>query len=185
MLAGSVYRVLGWRFEGALPNLSKAVIIVAHHTSNWDFVVGAIAMLALGVRVSWLGKHTVFRWPLGPLMRWLGGIPVRRSIRAGVVEQTVDAFRRSEKLLLALSPEGTRRAVPRWKTGFYHIARAAGVPVVPVALDWGRHSIVFGAPLKPSGDLDSDLAELEAFFVSVVPKRPEGISQVREVKSER
>ena len=177
-LAAAVYRVLGWRFCGTLPDVPKAVIVVAHHTSNWDFVIGAVAMFALGVRVSWLGKHTIFRGPLGPVMRWLGGIPVHRSVQAGVVEQTVDAFRRADRLLLALSPEGTRRAVPRWRTGFYHMARRAGVPIVPIALDWGDKAIVLGPALHPSGNVDVDLRRLGSFFAGTTPRRREGLSPV-------
>lgn len=157
-------RRLGWSFEGELPNLAKAVIIVAPHTSNWDFVLGITAMFALGLRVSWLGKHTVFRPPFGALFRWLGGIAVDRSARTGVVDQMVEALRSRDRLILGLAPEGTRRQVTRWKTGFYHIAHGAGVPVVPVTFDYPRRVVRFGAPIAPSGDFAADMKRLGAFF---------------------
>lgn len=163
-VAGFLLRRLGWAFEGELPDLPKAVIIVAPHTTNWDFVLGITAMFALEVRVSWLGKHTVFRPPFGRLFRWLGGIAVDREASSGVVEQMVAAFRSREELILGLAPEGTRRRVARWKTGFYHIAVGAGVPIVPATFDYPRRLIRLGAPLVPTGDLASDMDHLQAFF---------------------
>jgi 1-acyl-sn-glycerol-3-phosphate acyltransferase len=153
-----------WRFEGEIPDVSRAVIIVAPHTSNMDFFVGVAAMFALGLRVEFLGKHTLFFWPLGAVMRWLGGIPVNRSVAAGVVDETVRLFANRERMILALAPEGTRKSVGRWKTGFYFVAREARVPIVPVALDYRRRVIRLGARFDPTGDLEGDLRFLEAFF---------------------
>lgn len=157
---------------GEVPDLAKAVIIVAPHTSNWDFPVGVAAMLALDLKLTFLGKHTLFEGPLAPLMRGLGGIPVDRSHPgAGVVEEMAARFRAADRLLLALSPEGTRTAVDRWKTGFYRIASAAGVPIVAVALDWARREIRFGPVLTPSGDLEADLAVFREFFADARGRR--------------
>ncbi len=164
-------RVTGWRFEGGFPNLPKAVFIVVPHTSNWDFLVGISTILAMGLRVSFLGKHTVFDWPLGVLMGWLGGIPVDREAAIDVVTQVAERFQHSEKLLLALSPEGTRSQVTRWKTGFYRIALKAGVPIIPVTPDYSKKLVRFGPPLEPSGDLASDLLVLEDFFAGSKGKR--------------
>jgi 1-acyl-sn-glycerol-3-phosphate acyltransferase len=161
----------GWRIEGNLPDLRKAVIIVAPHTSNWDFMVGVAVMWTLGIRVSFLGKHTIFRWPLSWLMRWLGGIAVDRSASSGVVEQIVDRFRSADKMLLGMSPEGTRSKVSSWKTGFYHIAAGAEIPVIPVAFDYSRRLILIGKPEMPSGDTDQDIARLESFFTGIAGKR--------------
>lgn len=167
--------LLGWRVEGNLPNLPKAVIIVAPHTSNWDFVIGIATKFALGLRASWLGKHTLFRPPFGGLMRWLGGIPVDRSRPHDVVAQSVRRFGEVDRMMLGVSPEGTRKAVARWKTGFYYIAQGAGVPVVPVAFDWGRHALVVGPTLHPAGDdLAGDLKRLAAFFANARGRRGEG-----------
>ncbi len=165
--------VMGWRFEGAPPNLPKLIVIVAPHTSNWDFVVAMAAALALDLRVHWLGKHTIFRRPFGAILRRLGGIPVDRSARQGVVAQVVEAFRAHDRFVLGLSPEGTRKKVARWRTGFYNIARAANVPILAVALDFERKRIVIGPLFKATGDLEGDVEKMRAFFAPIKGKRPE------------
>jgi 1-acyl-sn-glycerol-3-phosphate acyltransferase len=154
-----------------MPDIAKAVVIVAPHTSNWDFIVGVTAKFALGLDISWLGKHTVFRRPTGGLMRWLGGIPVDRRQAQGVVRQCVEEFQRRSRLLLGLSPEGTRSQVQRWRTGFYHIALGAGVPIVLVSFDYARRVIGLGPVVEPSGRLDEDLERMQAHYQTVVPKR--------------
>jgi 1-acyl-sn-glycerol-3-phosphate acyltransferase len=166
-----LFRLLGWRFEGNLPDVPKAVIIVVPHTSNWDFVIGVVAMFALGVRVSFLAKHTLFWFPLGVVMQWLGGVRVDRSSASGVVEQITGEFSRSRQLVLVVAPEGTRGQVRRWKTGFYRIAKAAGVSIVPASFDYARRIVRFGAPLAPTGDFESDQNRLEEFFVEVTGRR--------------
>src|SRR2546423_2447303 len=123
----AVLALLGWRIRGNVPNRRKLVIIVAPHSSNWDFVVGIAAKLALGLRVLFLGKHTLFRFPLGPLMRALGGMPVDRAHAQDVVRRVAGEFAAREQLVLAVAPRGTRPRVGRWRTGFYHIAREADV----------------------------------------------------------
>ncbi|OYV71539.1 MAG: acyltransferase, partial [Deltaproteobacteria bacterium 21-66-5] len=133
--------MLGWRVQGNLPDVGRAVIIVAPHTSNWDFVIGIAAKLGMGLQASWLGKHTLFRGPADRFMRRLGGIPVDRSRPQDAVAQAVAGFAASERMVLGLAPEGTRKAVPRWRSGYYHIAQGAGVPIVPVALDWPSRSL--------------------------------------------
>ena len=161
-----------WGFEGEVPNISKAVIIVAPHSSNWDFVIGAAAMLALDLKLRFLGKHTLFEGPLAPIMRGLGGIPVDRTQPgSGVVEEMTERFRNEKELLLALAPEGTRSSVDRWKTGFHRIARAAGVPIMPVALDYGPRRIRFGPLVTPSDDLDLDLRNFFEFFAAARGRR--------------
>jgi 1-acyl-sn-glycerol-3-phosphate acyltransferase len=160
-----ILRVIGWRFAGQVPNLSKGVIIVAPHTSNWDFIVGAAAMLALDLKLRFLGKHTLFSGLLAPMMRALGGIPVDRSRPGGgIVEEMARRFEEADELLLALSPEGTRSSVDRWKTGFHRIARTAGVPIMAVALDYGPREIRFGPLVDPSDDIDRDISVFVDFF---------------------
>lgn len=161
----AVYSAAGWSFGGDIPNISKAVIIVAPHTSNWDFVIGAAAMLAINLRARFIGKHTLFKGPLGVFMRWLGGIPIDRSQPgAGVIEEMASQFEGAEKLMLALAPEGTRSAVDRWKTGFHRIALAAGVPVVAVTLDWGRREIRFREPFQLTDDAAADIEVFQQWF---------------------
>jgi 1-acyl-sn-glycerol-3-phosphate acyltransferase len=134
-LGHAALRLLGWRVEGEVPNLPKFVVAVAPHTSNWDFVVGVAAMFALDLRIAFLGKHTLFRWPFGRLMRWMGGIPVDRASPHGVVNQSIDAFMRVERRILAIAPVGTRRLVAHFMSGFLLFARGANVPVVLASLD--------------------------------------------------
>jgi 1-acyl-sn-glycerol-3-phosphate acyltransferase len=157
---------------GSLPNLPKFIFIAAPHTSNWDFPLGLLTMYVAGFRVSWFGKASLFRPPLGPLMRWLGGLPIDRSAAHGVVEQTVEAIRRAPSLLLALAPEGTRRRVTQWRTGFYHVAHGAGIPVVLAYFDYGKREVGFGPTMLPSGDLDRDLAAIQAFYRGVTARHP-------------
>jgi 1-acyl-sn-glycerol-3-phosphate acyltransferase len=165
-------RLLGWRVDGTLPDVAKLVIIAAPHTSNWDFIVGIATKQALGLRISWFGKDSLFRGPLGPLLRFLGGTPVDRSRSNDVVSQVVAEFARQQRMILALAPEGTRSRVERWRTGFYHIAHGARVPIVPVALNWGEHAVQIGQPFATTGDLDRDLLVLQSRFSGISGRRP-------------
>jgi len=160
-------RVMRWRVEGDVPDLPKMVLIAAPHTSNWDFVVGVCAKLALRLRVTFLGKDTLFRFPLGIIMRRLGGIPVDRNASHDVVRSTIAEFERRDRMLLALAPEGTRRRVERWRTGFYHIAHSARVPIVPVALNFGARAIQIGAPFTTTGNADADIGALQQRYAGV------------------
>lgn len=163
----------GWHFIGAIPDLPKFVLIIAPHTSNWDFFVGVGALFSLGLKLQFLGKDSIFRWPIGLVMRWLGGIPVDRSVSRDRVSDSVAAFKSRDKLILGVAPEGTRKKVEEWKTGFYHVARGAGVPIVPVAFDYGKKAIIIGKPFTPTGDVEGDIEKLRAFFSDVTAKRPE------------
>jgi 1-acyl-sn-glycerol-3-phosphate acyltransferase len=168
----AVLRLLGWRLQVEVPNVPKAVVILAPHTSGWDFVIGMAAALALGLHAHWLGKHTLFRWPFGGFFRWLGGMAVDRSAAHGVVLEIDAAFRRSGRLFLALAPEGTRRRAA-WKTGFYHIARSAGVPIIPAFLDYGHRVVGTFPPLEPGTDMAADLARLRVLYAGVQARYPE------------
>ncbi len=163
----------GWRIEGNLPAVSKMVLIVAPHTSAWDLAIALATEMALRLEVSFLVKHTLFSWPLGVVLRAFGGIPVDRRARHDIVEQMTRCFDDNEAMILAISPEGTRRQVDQWKTGFYHIARNAGVPIVPTAIDFAQKTVRFGPPLVPAGDQDQEILELRAFFDQVVGKCPD------------
>jgi 1-acyl-sn-glycerol-3-phosphate acyltransferase len=166
-------RLSGWRFEGEVPDVRKMVLIVAPHTSNWDFPVGLQAKLALRLGCTFIGKHTLFRWPFGILMRWLGGIPVDRSAASGFASEVGRAMRDAEKMTVALAPEGTRKLIPQWKSGFYRIAVESGAPILPVAFDYSR-KVVFFAPLfHPTGDFEKDLAQLRSYYRPEMGKRPE------------
>jgi 1-acyl-sn-glycerol-3-phosphate acyltransferase len=165
--------VLRFRFEGSVPDAPRVVLIVAPHTSNWDFVVGLFAKLALGLRARFIAKHTLFRGPFGSFLRWLGGIPVDRKAAGGIVESAIEAMRAADRLYLVLTPEGTRAKVPAWRSGFYRIAHGAGVPILPVAFDYRRRRIAFQRPFTPTGDYDNDLPALRSGFEAAMAYRPE------------
>jgi 1-acyl-sn-glycerol-3-phosphate acyltransferase len=157
-------RLLGWRLQGELPDLPKFVITAAPHSSNWDFLIGIAAVFALRLDVHFVGKAELFRGPLGPPMRWLGGLPVDRHRPEGFVEQIVARFRERDQLLLAMAPEGTRKPVERWKSGFYRIAMGAGVPIVAGYFDNAHKRVGFGPVLYPTGDLEADFGRLHEFY---------------------
>ncbi|MBW3166505.1 lysophospholipid acyltransferase family protein [Ferrimonas balearica] len=163
-LSAFILKCAGWRIEGTLPERRKYVAIVAPHTSNWDFIIGLLARFQLDIPARFIGKHQLFRPPLGWLMRALGGRPVVRTQSNNLVEDVVAMFQQEPEFVLALAPEGTRSPVSHWKTGFYHIARGAGVPIVPVALDFRHRTIVIGQPLTPGECKAADMAQLLAFF---------------------
>ena len=163
----AMLRLLGWRVEGEVPNLPKFVVAVAPHTSNWDFIVGIATMFALDLRIGFLGKHTLFRWPFGALMRWMGGIPVDRASPHGVVNDSITAFMQMDRRILAIAPEGTRRKVPQFKSGFLQIARGAHVPVVLASLDYAARCVRFGPTFEPGEDVEADRLRTEAFFATV------------------
>jgi len=178
-LSRLLLRLAGWRIVGTIPDLPKFVLIVAPHTSNWDFPVGLMARGAIGFRAEFLGKDTLFRPPLGWIMRWLGGHPVNRRHPQGVVGAIIGTIRSRSAFLLALAPEGTRRRVERWRTGFYHVALGAGIPIVPVAFDFGRREIVLHEAFWPTSDEPADLAALGEVYRGVTGRRPELFGQAR------
>lgn len=160
----AVLALLGWRVIGAFPNAPKLVMIGAPHTSNWDFVVALAAAFHLRLGFSWVGKHVLFRPPFGGFFRWLGGVPVDRRSSHGFVQQMVDVFAQRSQFLLAIAPEGTRKRVDRWKTGFYHIAQGAGVPILLVSFDTARRTIQVGPALPATGDLTADLDRILVLY---------------------
>lgn len=173
LLGRTALAVLGWRFEGTMPNEPKFVAIVAPHTSNWDFFVGVGALFSLGIRVSFLGKDSIFRGPAGPIMRWLGGIAVDRSVSRDRVAEMVDVFKSRDRLVVGITPEGTRKKVSDWRTGFYHVANGARVPILPVAFDYTRKVIVFFPPLIPTGDAKADVEYLKGLYRPSMARQPD------------
>ena len=159
--------LMGWRIDGDFPPEPKMVAIVAPHTSNWDFVVGILAVFAIGIRVRFLAKHTLFKGPLGWFMRWCGGMPVNRAAPQGLVPQAVEAIEKSERIFLAITPAGTRSSTRPWKSGFYHIAVAARVPIFPVIFDGPNKAIRFLPAFEPTGNYEADLPRLLALYAGV------------------
>lgn len=163
----------GWRVVGQMPDIKKAIVPAAPHTSNWDFFIGMFAMLALGLKVSFLGKHQIFIFPVRGLLTWLGGIPVNRSSANGVVGDITQTLIERDSLILALSPEGTRKKVEEWRTGFLYMARDAKVPVVPVAFDFSKREIRIGQPIEVTEDITAGLAAVKQFTGQARGKYPE------------
>lgn len=176
VLSSAVSRALlgawGWRIEGDIPPRPKLVAIVAPHTSNWDFVVGILAVFAIGIRVRFLAKHTLFNRWLGGFMRWCGGMPVNREAPQGLVPQVVAAMAQADRMFLAITPAGTRSSTKPWKSGFYHIAVAARVPILPVVFDGPNRTIRLLAPFEPSGSYEADLPKLLALYAGVRGLKP-------------
>lgn len=158
----------GWRFEGQMPDVPKFVVIVVPHTSNWDFPIGLAAKWALGFDAHWWGKDSLFRAPLGWFMRANGGIAIDRHNKSNVVERTIAAFDANERFALALSPEGTRKKVSSWRSGFWHVAKGANVPICCVALDWGRKVVRLGPTVMPDEDTpEAGIHRLRGIFADV------------------
>ena len=178
-LANMILKLFGWRAEGSLAEWPKCVIVVAPHTSNWDFPVLMLIKVALGLKVRWMGKHTLFRPPFGWIMRWLGGLPIDRSVRHNMVEQAVESFRTHERLLLAIPPEGTRKRTPHWRSGFYHIALGAQAPIAFGFADYRRKVGGIGGMIMPSGDVDADMAIIRDFYSGIIGKRPDQFGEIR------
>lgn len=167
IVARALFTAWGWRIEGEFPPHPKMVAIVAPHTSNWDFIVGILAVFALGLRVRFLAKHTLFNPWLGWLMRWFGGTPVIREAPQGAVAQAVALIESEPAVLLAITPAGTRSRTAPWRSGFYNIAHAAGVPILPIVFDGGRRAVRLLPAFEPSGDYDADLPRLLALYEGV------------------
>ncbi|MCU1277228.1 MAG: Acyltransferase family protein [bacterium] len=172
-LAALAFRLAGWRTEGTLPPSGRFVLIAAPHTSNWDAIILLVAARVFRLDLAWFVKASWFKFPMGPIMRRLGGVPIDRSARHGVVEQAIERFKQTQRLALAVPPEGTRGLAPYWKTGFYHIARGAKVPIVLGFIDYGRKVAGLGPAFTPTGDLERDFEVFRAFYDKVQAKYPE------------
>jgi 1-acyl-sn-glycerol-3-phosphate acyltransferase len=172
-------RACGWTLRFVPPPSPKSVLIFYPHTSNWDFPIGLLARGGTGLRVSFVGKHTLFRWPLGGLMRRLGGIPIDRSTRAGLVETLAAEFARRPSFHVAIAPEGTRSRGDHWRTGFYRLALAAQVPVGLGFFDYPRREIGIEHWLMMTGDVDADLARIAAVYAGREGRNPEQQTPIR------
>lgn len=157
-------RATGWTLEGEPPEVPKAVLIAAPHDTNWDLPFTLAAIWALRIELGWTGKKTLFRWPFGRLMRGLGGIAIDRAAPGGIVEEIAARIRERESLLLAIPPEGTRSETAYWKSGFYRIALAAGVPILCGFIDYPRKRLGLGGLFLPSGDAVADMEQIRIFY---------------------
>ena len=177
-LARAILKMVGWEMTGSFPDLPKYILVGAPHTSNWDFPLAMLLMLAGGVRFNWIGKDSLFRWPLGGIFRRLGGIPVHRDRSNNFVAQIVQAFENSERLIIAIAPEGTRSLVTRWRTGFYYMAIGAQVPLVLGFVDYHKRQVGVGPVIYPSQDIEATFAQLSEFYADKTGKYPHKQGQI-------
>lgn len=172
-------KVFGWKLVGELPQRSHLIMIVSPHTSNWDFPVVMLFKWKLRLQGNYLGKHTLFRGPLGWFMRATGGTPVIRDENHQVVDQVAQMFRERSRFWLGIAPAGTRAYTEHWRSGFYRIALAAKVEIMPVRLDFSRKIMTIGEPVLPSGEIGADMDIMRQFFKGAIGYRPEKMSPVR------
>jgi 1-acyl-sn-glycerol-3-phosphate acyltransferase len=179
LLARWFLRLTGWQPEGVRPASPTCVLIAAPHTSNWDLAYLLAFAAHFDVRISWMGKHALFRPPFGWLMRLTGGIAIDRRMPGGMVEQAAQRLKSAEKLMLVVPAEGTRAYVSCWKSGFYHIARAANVPIVLGYLDYARRRGGFGPSIDATGEIGADMDRIRDFYADKAAKFPEDFGDVR------
>jgi len=172
-------RIFGWKSFFVLPPAKKGIVIVYPHTSNWDFIIGLLFEIGAGLSARWIGKHTLFRWPVRSLFMWLGGIPIDRREPAGGVRALLAEFAKQDWMWLALAPEGTRSHTDHWKSGFYRIAVAGGLPVGLGFIDYATRRVGIDTYITLSGDVEQDFARIRAFYANKRGGRPENASDIR------
>lgn len=165
-------KIAGWRAQGPLPPIPKFVLVGAPHTSNWDLPYMLFIIFVLRGKIYWMGKESLFRRPFKGFFKWLGGIPIDRSKSKNIVAQTIQQFHQNEKLVLTIAPAGTRKRVAKWKTGFYHIAHGANVPIALGFLDYRRKAGGIGPVIYPTGNIDTDMKSIRTFYDNVTAKYP-------------
>ncbi|MEL1252053.1 1-acyl-sn-glycerol-3-phosphate acyltransferase [Aurantiacibacter gilvus] len=164
-----LYRWKGYHLENHPPKLTKFILVGAPHTSNWDFIYFAGAVQEVGIKPGFIGKHSLFKWPLRRFMIDMGGMPINRAAPQGYVKAVIRAIEHADEIALVIAPEGTRSSTGQWKSGFYHIAYGAGIPIVPAWLDVSTGKAGFGEAMMPSGDFLADLGKLAAFYREKMP----------------
>ncbi|MDT8428443.1 MAG: lysophospholipid acyltransferase family protein [Pseudomonadales bacterium] len=173
IIAIILLKLINWKVVGRPLENARFVLIAAPHTSNWDFPLMLMVILKLRLKVYWMGKNSLFSFPFGWLMKWLGGIPIDRSKSHNMVEHTVKQYQENQDLVVLIPPEGTRSRVSRWKTGFYYIAHNAGVPILLGYVDGERKTAGLADFFYPGGDIEADMSRIRAFYATKVGINPE------------
>ncbi len=168
-----ILALFGWKASGHVPTYPKYLLVGAHHTSGWDLPLTLLVLGALGIRMNWIGKDSIFNNPFGWFFRLLGGIPVNRRERTNFVQQVIDKYNEADELAIAIAPEGTRSKTEYWRTGFYYIAQGANIPVVLAYLDYPSRTGGIGPSIVPSGNLGNDLAKIKRFYDGVTGRHPD------------
>jgi len=168
-----ILKLLGWTLDNQCPKLDRYVLIGYPHTSNWDFMFGMLAKWAMQMPLNWVGKHSMFFWPLKSMLIAMGGIPLNRERSTGFIQKNIDLFNEREHFILGLMPEGTRSKTDHWKTGFYHIAHGANVPITLAYMDYKNKIIGIGKTIETSGDLHADFEVIKDFYKDKIGYNPE------------
>ena len=179
LCARAILRLQSWKWDFTIPEEPKYVLIGAPHTSNWDLLYAVWLMQAAGVRPHFVGKASLFRPPLGILMRAWGGVPVERSTSNNFVQQMAEVFNQHDEFVLMVAPEGTRSQVDYWRTGFYYIALGAQVPIAMAYVDYSTRTVGIGAAFYPTGDIHADFVQIKAFYADKKGKYPEKQGEIR------
>lgn len=180
-----ILKLLGWKLDERAPDISRYVMIAYPHTSNWDFVLGMLAKWGMGLPVNWVAKHSMFWGPFRPMFIAMGGVPLNREKTTGFIQKNVELFAQRENFILGLMPEGTRSKTDHWKTGFYHIAHGANVPIALAYLDYKNKVIGIGDVMKATGDICTDFEIIKDFYKNKTGYRPECQSDMRISVSEK
>ena len=178
-VARALVRITGWTLVDNRPPVKKYILIGAPHTTNWDLYTALVIMLGLGIRPRWVGKESLFKGWRGPIMRFLGGIPVKRGVSQNFVAQTVEKINASDELVITIAPEGTRKRADYWKSGFYYIALGANVPIAMGFVDYPTKTCGVGGYFTPTGDIEADMKILADFYAGIHGKYPENQGPVR------
>ena len=169
----------GWTVEGELPRVPKAILIAAPHTTAWDGPFMLAVAWVFRLKLNWIAKHTLFVGWQGPVLRWLGALPIDRRAPQGQVADVAQRIREADGIILAIAPEGTRAQTELWKSGFYHIAREAQVPILCGFLDYRRKVGGVGPAFIPTGDIEADMDRIRAFYRGITGMKPDGFAEPR------
>ena len=171
-----ILKTFGWKVEVSTPYFKKSIICVAPHTSNWDFILGELAIRSVKRKSGFLMKEAWFAFPLGYIFRALGGIPVPKKKGSDLTNEIIKRFNESESMTIAITPEGTRKKVSKWRTGFLYIANGANVPVQLASIDYSKKEIKLNDVFQPTGNIEADIASIKEFYKGFSGKRPEKFS---------
>jgi len=181
LISRFILKLIGWKLDERVPETSRYVMIGYPHTSNWDFVLGMLAKWAMQLPLNWVAKHSMFWGPFKPMFIAMGGVPLNREKTTGFIQKNIELFNQREHFVLGMMPEGTRSKTDRWKSGFYHIAHGANVPIAMAYLDYENKILGIGEIMNTTGDLEADLEVIRAFYKDKIGYRPENQSEIRTV----
>jgi len=171
--------LFGWKVAGKLPDLKKYVLIGAPHTSNWDFPLALFGALGIGLRFKWFAKHSIFKGPMGPILKLFGGVPVNRAVHSSLIDRTIEIFNSKDEFVVGIMPEGTRSKTEYWKSGFYYIALGAKVPIAFAFMDYGTKRVGINGYFMPTGNPEKDMQTIRNFYKNIKGKRPEKQGEIR------